>query len=590
VLSWCASATVVEGRKRLAAAITRLVAGRTQLATALVARFLSVDDPYVREWVFLAAAGAAQHASASDPHLGELARVVHAGVFGGKTVEPHLLVRHYAAEVCQQADAKGVLPKEVAPSSFRPPFHSKWPRIWSEKRCEEKEKNTEQAYSFFRSVAPNSGGFSYGDWGRYVMQGYVGQFSPQKVSEPTEPARPGYRSRFDPRVARRYVVQRTFEIGWDPKSPDNLPDISYEGRQRSKVERLSKKYQWIALYEFLGFLSDHHHFHGYGNSVVKFRSARQLIGSELLDPYVIEPPRDPIESTWTFIRPSPPWWRGYLDPLPRPLSAPQQREGAEGRDIFHPVKLFELNDGINSWYTLSAFHEWDEPQPIWTSGHSFPHVNIVTAIQSYLVSLPNAARILRELSKRDFDHGSRLWLEEPEFAQPLAVLRTFPLKQEELRLRCELNERYATESWRTGACSTTCRCAPDEEQRRARDGSMPSPQLAEIGNLRWLGSAFDFAPLGETVPLVCHVGEGFRGACVVRREALLDWLSQSNKCLVWRCHIHKFLHNNLPDQNHSRAYWATFLLQPSGKISHFGGATCTFPYGPGPDEALPWTE
>jgi hypothetical protein len=587
VLAWCASTTVVESRKRLAAAIARVIAGRTQLAVRLVRRFLSVDDPYVLERVLLAAAGAAQHASAGDVHLAELARVVHCGVFGGKTTKAHLLVRHYATEICQQAEAKGVLPPEISPQSFHPPFRSRWPRIWSEKRCEEKQKTAERA-DLFRSVVPDKGGPGYGNWGRYVMQGHVSQFLPQKLSEPVEAVPKGHRPRFDASVARRYVIQRVFEIGWDPQSPDNLSNVGYDGH-RPKVERLSKKYQWIALYELLALLSDHYRFHDYNDSAATFQSARQLIGSELLDPFVIEPPPPQAESTWSFVRSPAPWWRGHLDLWPKPLSLEQQREAAAGPGIFHPEILFRLNDGKHDWLTLSAFHLWNEPQPVWASGRSSPFVEIETAIQSYLVRPSKATNLLRALSERDFEHHSRIWLEEPDFGQPLASLRTFPLQQDDLRLRCEIDEGWDRD-WDTGACSTTCRCAPDEEQRRARDGSMPSPQLAELGNLRWLGRAFDFASPGQSTPLVCHVGKGFEGACIVRCDAMLDWLRSSDRRLVWRCFIQKYLHNQPLDQTLSRAYWSTFILLPSGEIVHFGGATCTFPHGPGPEEPLPWSE
>jgi hypothetical protein len=588
VLAWCASTTVVESRKPLASAIVRVLAGRTPLAARLVRRFANVDDPYVLERVLFAAAGAAQHASAGDIHLADLASAVHTAVFSGKTTKTHLLVRHYAAEVCQQAQAKGVLPPEVSLESFHPPFRSRWPRIWSEKKCDEKQKAAQKAADLFRSVMPDKGGPGYGDWGRYIMQSHVNQFLPQKLSESAEPLSKGYRPRFDATIARRYVIQRVFEIGWDPDSQDNLPNIGYDGR-RPKVERLSKKYQWIALYEFLGLLSDHYRFHDYNDSEATFRSASQLIGSELLDPFVIEPPPAPVESTWRFVRSPAPWWRGHLDLLPRPLSLAQQREVAVGRAIFHPEILFELNDGQQDWLTLSAFHLWNEPQPVWTSGRSSPHVGIETAIQSYLVSPSKATNLLRELSERDFEHHSRIWLEEPDFGQPLSALRTFPLHQDDLGVRCEIDEGWDRD-WQTGACSTTCRCAPDEEQRRVRDGSMPSPQLAEIGNLRWLGRAFDFAPPGESKPLVCHVGKGFEGACIARREAVLTWLLSSDKCLVWRCFVQKYLYDHPLDQNLSRAYWSTFTLLPSGEILHFGGATCTFPHGPGPEEPLPWSE
>lgn len=588
ILAWCSTTTAIEGRRRLSTAITRLIAGRTQLAFRFVQRFLLVDDPYVREWVLLAAAGAAQHASAGDVHLGELARVVHAGILCGKTVEPHLLIRHYASEICRQAEVKDVLPSCISPASFRPPLQSTWPKIWSEKKCDEKKRSFEQAYTFFESVEPDCGR-GYGDWGRYVMQGYVEQFLPQKLIETVEPCERGYRPRFDAKIARRFIIQRVFEMGWDPLQPDNLPDIDYEGRGRPKVERFSKKYQWIALYEFLGILSDHYRFHDYDDSEAIFISASQLVGSGLLDPFVIESPPASVESCWDFVRLPAPWWRGYLDLLSRPISGSQRCEEAEGLAcIVDPIKLLALNNGRSNWFTLSAFHEWTEPKPVWTSGENPPYLNIEIAVQSYLVGWSTKSKLLTELSERGLDHNSRLWLEEPDFGQPLAALQAFPLGQDALRRRCQLDDQYATKAWLTRAFSTTCRCAPDEEQHRTRDGSMPSPQLAEIGNLRWLGHAFDFAPVGEGAPVVCHVGQGFHGACIVRRESLLNWLQSSTLCLVWRFYIQKFLHDNRPNSNHSRAYWGTLLLRPDGEVTAFGGATCSFPHGPGPMESLPW--
>lgn len=411
--------------------------------------------------------------------------------------------------------------------------------------------------------------------------------SPSRVT----PTREGYQPRFDARIARRYIVQRVFEIGWDPQSPDCVPEAGYEGGRRPRVERLSKKYQWIALHEFLGLLSDHYRFHDYDDPGATFKSAHQLVESDLLDPFVIEPPPpDRAQITWNFTQSPVPWWRGRLNPLPQPLSVAQQLETASGRRTFHPAVLLAINDGQYDWLALSAVHEWDEPQPFWTSGSKPPHVEIQTAIQSYLVDPSKRVRLLRELSVRAFLHDSSLWLDEPGFDQAMATLRTFPLHQEDLRLRCELDEQYATQFWRTGACSTTCRCAPDEEQRRAPDGSMPSPQLAQIGNLRWLGRAFDFAPPQVSSPLVCYMGKGYRGACIVRREGLLGWLDYSKKCLVWRCYIEKSLYHESSRQNHTRAYWSTFFLRPAGRIAHFGGATCTFSHGPDPEEALPWTE
>jgi hypothetical protein len=230
---------------------------------------------------------------------------------------------------------------------------------------------------------------------------------------------------------------------------------------------------------------------------------------------------------------------------------------------------------------------WDEPIPFWIDANNSPRVHFEWAVRSYFVTPARFERLVRGLSQREVGH-STMWIQEPEFGQPLAALRTFPANQERLKKRCQLDEIWETESWKTGAFCSTCRCATDEEQRRAREGSIPSPQLAEIGNLHWLGTEFDFAGAGNQQPVVRHVGKGFKGACVVRREALLSWLESSGFRLVWRCYGFKYRLHEYGDDNHARAYWSVFALEPSGAIVCRGGATCDFPHGPGPAEPLPW--
>ncbi len=580
-LAWCASTTVPEARKRLASTLTRLVAGRLRVANRLVARFLPTDDPYVRERVLLATAGAAQHAQAGDAALGELARTVHTAIFSGAAIEPHILIRHYAGEVCAQAEAKGVLPPEITPQSFRPPFRSRWPRIWSEARYR-READAANRVKLFASVEPGPAP-GYGDWGRYVMAGRVHHFQSRRLRE--VPA--DERSWFDARIARRYVVQRVFELGWDRTATDLSPAPDYIGRDRP-IERLSKKYQWIALNEFLGLLSDHYHFHDFNGRVRPFISARQLDLSELLDPFVIDTPPEQAPTTWDFAPPQPPWWRGYLDPLPRPLASARQREVAQERASFSPSQLIELHDGAKAWLALSAFHVWYEPVPVWHGTHSATHVGMECAIQSYLVAPKDAARLIRALTQEGFTFNSRRWLEEPEFAQPLAALRTFPDGQEKLRKRCRVDAQWEIEGWRTGAFSTTCRCAADEEQRRAPSGLLPSPQLADFGNLRWLGRGFDFAPPGQREAAVRYFGRDYRGACVAQREALCEWVRAAGLQLVWRAYVFKYLLSERSGENHARDYWSTFTLRADGSLSCCGGATRSYPHGPGPKESLPW--
>lgn len=584
-LAWCLSTTVVNARIRLAGALTRVLAGRTSVAVEVVREFLPVDDPYVLERVLLAGAGAAQHADEGDPGLRDLASIVHEAIFSGETVPPHLLIREYAAEICRQAHEKDVLSAVIDPASFRPPYRSRWPEIWSQDRVRQQEESIEKPCALFHSVEPGNG-FGYGDWGRYVMQAHVRRFYRHRVGQPPET---GDDPDFDAQIAKRYVIQRIFEMGWDPSNIDQRPSLPYAGRGQPRVERISKKYQWIALYEFLGFLSDHYQYHGYDDEARKFETARQLEPENLLDPFVVSPLPDEEPASWDFVRPPSPWWRGGLDPLPRPLGPQVQRRVAAGRKMGNPAALMDVFDGQTKWLALSAFHRWNEPVPVWVVGMSPTHLSIEWAVRSYLVPDRGRESLIRHLGARGIDH-SRHWLQEPDFAQPLVALRKYPLDQEDLRSRCDLENIWETRDWDTGACCTTCRCSPDLGSERAKAGSIPSPQLGEIGALRWLRRAYDFASGNGEEVVVKHVGEGFDGACLVQRDALIDWLDRADMHIVWRCFCFK---NRMGEhglgETNARTYWSAYTLDRKGRLICCGGATGILPDGAGPEEPLPWT-
>ncbi len=63
---------------------------------------------------------------------------------------------------------------------------------------------------------------------------------------------------FDVSWAQRWVTARVYSLGWTKKLFGNDTSSYDHGRQRARMERVGKKYQWIALYELLAWLSDTH--------------------------------------------------------------------------------------------------------------------------------------------------------------------------------------------------------------------------------------------------------------------------------------------------------------------------------------------
>lgn len=64
--------------------------------------------------------------------------------------------------------------------------------------------------------------------------------------------------RFELRQIQRYILWRVFDLGWTTARFGYFDRhlIGYKGRGASKVERIGKKYQWIAYHEILALLAD----------------------------------------------------------------------------------------------------------------------------------------------------------------------------------------------------------------------------------------------------------------------------------------------------------------------------------------------
>jgi hypothetical protein len=74
------------------------------------------------------------------------------------------------------------------------------------------------------------------------------------LNDPTRDRNP---PAFDLGWAQRWITNRVYSLGWTKNrfGDDHTPRSDYGG-QRSSIERVGKKYQWIALYELLAWLTD----------------------------------------------------------------------------------------------------------------------------------------------------------------------------------------------------------------------------------------------------------------------------------------------------------------------------------------------
>ena len=156
-LAWMLTTSNRFLRDRATKALVHLLTNRFQSATALVARFADVDDPYVTERIYAVAYGVAMRSH--DPvEVGRLATIVYKNVFASGIPPAHILLRDYARGVVERAVHLGAN-IDVNVNAVRPPYNSEWPSIPNENTIQMLESKDHQ---IFHSVM-------YGDFGIYII-------------------------------------------------------------------------------------------------------------------------------------------------------------------------------------------------------------------------------------------------------------------------------------------------------------------------------------------------------------------------------------------------------------------------------------
>ena len=543
ILAWFCSSNHRAFRLRATLAAIRILNGRWEQVACLVEEFYDCNDPYVVERVYAVACGVAMREKTLDG-LQNIATVVYKRCFAGSVVPAHILLRDYAQCILELARHRGCLPDGISPEQFRPRFRSKLPRIWSEEKVRLLE-NDDGWRTIRSSLAPECTGW-YGDFGRYVMQYAVGLFSAVPLRRKFQKG--DKKSQFDAMTARRWILQRIQQLGWTPdqfeKYERNLP---CQGRQRVDIEelrgeRISKKYQWIALRELQAYLADHYHLAiEWGEDEPEpFRGAWQ-VGCRDFDPS--QPLHDLIDEeemddSVEHVPQENPSWNCYPDPFTNErlradretwvVSAPQ--------DFRTLIEIPSFSGHPEELVSLAGFYNWKEELSHSQDEAETGTLRMWAHIRSWLVRKENLEEFVSGIKQLHFwGNGCDLtglgrgWIGEYAWGESLAGLRS----------RCEQPDGWLKD-FEFPVVQAVCH---QEEKVWA---IFPSPQLCDILGARWAGADFDFVD-GEGTLLAfspgARRGEG-TPPCLVPRAKLVESLRQAGWEIVWGVVGEKFCYSS----------------------------------------------
>ncbi|MEU9867834.1 hypothetical protein AB0C87_08300 [Actinomadura sp. NPDC048021] len=497
-LLWAASASDRRVREPATIAAARLLTRHPSKAAGLLDRFTVVDDEWVIERACEAPYAALLVSGTQDDWVAA-AEVVWKNVFSvPSAVTPNAAVRDAARSILEAANDRGALPAGVTVDQFRPPYTSDWPLTWP--------TDTDIA-SYDTSSYPKLVHSATGD------DFFIYQLSPELRD------RPG----IDLASAARWVVTEVMRLGYQPHLHASFDGyvLGKFGFGRSKpawIERIGKKYQWIALNRLIGIVSDH----APKTPDSWDPPAPAVPGphtdiSRQVDPTVVEFSPKPTPRSWV---PAYNWV-----PTVAKTDAEWVADDTDLPDIAVNEAVFEGHPHI----VLAGTYNWNNG-----SDTTKRNRGIWAHLYAHLVATQDLATAISELEGRDLldqtiannpelhhgyvgefpyghHHGEELHMMRHEWTEPLTV----PTQPAAWRLLGEYEY------------------APGDQNTISL--YMPAPEFFGLapGELRWNGRNGWTDQTSQVVATVRHAGKLGQNELLVDAEWLERWLIAEQKSIIW---------------------------------------------------------
>lgn len=490
-LLWCAGCSDRRVRDQATLGAARLLAVRPSVCGVVLQTMLGVDDDWIVERALDVVHTALLRSGDADDWLA-CSQVTY-GLLAGD-VPPSAAIRDSGRALIEAAAARGHLPTTIDLASVQPPYQSAWPPPWPA---------TED-------VAP----FDSRDYPKLVFSCTDDDFFTYQISWI-------FRNRqLDlPAVARRIVLD-VIELGYRPElhAPFDAHVLHTYGGGRGKpswIERIGKKYQWIALARLLGPACDH--------------TAPEVRPWDAPPPAIPGPQGDRLRQLDPSVtaRPEPQDLRAWVPAyVPAVADDARQIDWIQADDIPSVALAHAVVDGADH-VVLRGVYEWRRPK----SSDATERV-IWLHVTPLLVATGDLRAITRELAGRDLvGHGVH---HAPMVTSGFVAEYPYgPHVEAELHvIDYERSESFDV---------ATTRASFDflGEYGYAPSGidtvSLPVPAPCFFdgpGRLQWDGTGRWLDPSGVVVAAVRGVNtEG--NELTMSKAWLLPWLAQRDLALVW---------------------------------------------------------
>jgi len=492
-MAWTLSSPNRRLRDYATKAMVLMLASRLRVMNRLLETFHGVDDPYVVERLAAITHGAILCGGESRPgEAVELATALRRFVFEEERIL-NLVARDAVRGTHEWCVRKGLI-DENALAEVSPPYSSAAPEE------PKSEGDLEQAY--FRRATDEKGErirseyaslfvslFGMGDFGRYVVDARMRNFSEYPLSEPypeppdrtqeeleefwaqleaslkeeeveklgREPLalidaitpehteslqkavapRPAHdpRSEYSGKRAACWIFERVLTLGWTPERFDAW-EMDFvrprAGRSGHKIERFGKKYQWIALSELLCRIADNFHMaNSLGRLRQSYRGPWHFFGRDI-DPTLPPAPLAAEDSreffAETFVAEKRDAWWVPVGPAFRAddPAAPDDWASQTGDVPDFEALLRRRDDEGRVWVALQAYLNWDEEQDDEGNAIAPRRRDLWSHLKSWLVRRDDSAANVAYLKGKSFMNH---WMPQGHEVTDASYLAEMPWSQ-----------------------------------------------------------------------------------------------------------------------------------------------------------------
>lgn len=375
-LAWFHTSTNRELRDCATKAMICLLQDRIHVLIELLQKFETVNDPYVYDRLFAVAYGCAVRTNKKEK-LAVLSDYIYVTIFKDKDeVYPHVLLRDYARGVIEFAHHSG-LGLSFDLKEVRPPYKSNFSEEYPTNEMitelyefDYKSPDFKDYYwgqnSILSSMATEHGRTMYGDFGRYTFQSALSSWdiSANELSN----------------LAIKWIFEK---YGYDVEKHGKYDkNTNSSSRRASTIERIGKKYQWLALYEMVARVSDN--FKKYERWSFKKEKEEPYQGT--WNPYVRDiDPTILISKTGSYNDEDPEdfWW--FNNNIFN-WECTNQSWVNDSTVLPNIEEIIQIkDDNGEEWLVLEGYPSWSEPKKIGEEKWDQPHKELWFHIRSYIV-------------------------------------------------------------------------------------------------------------------------------------------------------------------------------------------------------------